>query len=509
MRKRRSVVFLFFLLTMAAALFLCTQTEKQVCMGVKILTEAQQEKLQEYVYEDLSPLLLYNGQKAAVDLGTSTVYIAQDIQADTGVDDLLGKLQINSHHLSLSFAPDAAFRNLAAAVADNHRFQLNVAYGSGKYMQYNLVFTTLPVLRIDGEVIGKNDKGKDICEGELCLWTPLDPDTGRYSVKTSHALWHVRGGWSATLEKTPFKVSLKDHSGGNRNLALAGLGADDDWILNPMNLDDTKLKEKLFCTLWNRRADQVAWNEPMSRGEYAEVIINQEYFGLFQLQRRVDGKFLNLGAEDVLLKSGSKLNASTLSEAYEIVHSHQTEAETYGLMCNFFSGKAGDLPDMDNFLDVNLFFQWASAKDNIQKNIFFLLNRESSGYRLRMLPWDTDMSWGTVWDEENGGFVYDFEASRQLVTLRQEYAWMKQYHPDLDQQLARRWFALRENLLTLENMTAILEQNQLILDSSGAQQRDTEQWGLFYAGEDSLENLCRSIESRLEWVDEYYNQYLQ
>lgn len=508
-RKRRIAVFLFFLLTLGAVLLFCKQTERATCIDVPLLSEREQADLGEYEYYDASRVLQYNGQRVAVDWSTSTVYIAQDIQKGTKAEGLSGSLRSLSPSLRLSFAPDEAFEDLAAAVENGHVFKLNVVHGSNKYMQYDVVFTTLPVLRIDGEVIGKNEKNKDICKGEMCLWTPRDPDTNSYSVKTSNLQWHVRGGWSATLLKTPFKLDLKKKSGTNHNVSMVGLGADDDWILNPMNLDDTKLKEKLFMGLWNQRADQVDWNEKMSNGEYVEVVINQEYWGLFLLQRRIDDKFLNLDAEDILLKSGPNLSAATVQTAYEIVHSGLSEEETYGLLEDFFVGRDGDLLNMDNFLDVNLFFQCASAKDNIQKNLFFHLKKGEDGYRMHLLPWDTDMSWGTIWDDENGGFVYDFETSRQMITLRKEYKWMKAYHPDLDSRMAQRWFDLRENLLTLENMTAILEQEQHSLVISGVQQRDIDRWGLYYEGQDSLENLYRSLEARLEWVDTYYSKCLQ
>ena len=507
-RKWRAAVFLIFLLLLGGILLFCKHTEERSCMEVPILSEAQQAELGRYAKTDLSWDLQYNGQRPAVDLHNSTIYISQNIQSGTKPEDLLGSLR-SSPSVRLSFAPDDAFADLAVAVAEGHTFKLNAQYGSDKYMQYDLVFTTLPVLRIDGEAIGTNEKGKAICDGEICLWMPDDPETGRYSVKTSDALWNVRGGFSATLMKTPFKVSLKKNSGDNRNLSLAGLGEDDDWILNPMNLDDTKLKEKLFMQLWNRRAEQVDWNEKMSDGEYVEVVINQEYWGLFQLQRRIDGKFLSLGAQDILLKSGSDLSADTPQTAYEIVHTGLTEEETFAQMEAFFHGEDGKILNIDNFLDVNLFFQSASAMDNIQKNIFYLLRGTEDGYRMYLLPWDTDMSWGTVWRDEAGGFVYDFEASRQNVTLRQEYAWMRQYYPDLDQKMAQRWTELRENLLTMETVTEILEQEQKILDASGVQKRDTDRWGLYYEGKDSVENLVRSIEARFAWVDEYYSQYLQ
>ena len=508
-RKWRGAVFLFFLLALGLTLLFCRQQERESCMDVPILSEKEQSELGRYAKRDLSWDLRYNGQRAAVDLPSKTIYIAQDIREGTKAEDLLGTLGTVSPSIQLSFAPDEAFADLAAAVRRGHTFTLNAQYGSDKYMQYNVVFTTLPVLRIDGEAIAKNEKGKDICAGEMCLWTPNDTETGRYSVKHSDAQWHVRGGFSATLLKTPFKLDLKDKNGENKNESLVGLGADDDWILNPMNLDDTKLKEKLFMGLWNRRADQVDWNEKMSAGQYVEVVINQQYWGLYQLQRRIDGKFLDLSAEDVLLKSGADLTAPTIQLAYEIIHSKLTEDATYSLMQKFFDEEDPDLLDMDNFLDVNLFFQWASAEDNKIKNIFFLLEKVGEGYGLSLIPWDTDMSWGTVWKPEVGGFAYDFEQSLQNMSLRIEYEWMQEYHPDLDSQMAKRWLELREDLLTMENITAVLEQQQALLDASGAQKRDQEDWGLFYGGQDSLENLYRSIEARMEWLDAYYSQFLQ
>lgn len=506
-RKRRPAVFLFFLLTLGAVLLFCKMLEENTCMGVPILSEQEQAELDTYVYEDLSGLLQFNGQRAAVDIGTSTIYIAQDIQQNTKKEDLRGILRLTSPSLQLSFAPDAAFDDLAAAVKNGHEFKLNVAYGHRKYMQYNLIFTTFPVLRLDGEIIEMIDKYKALYQGDMCLWTPKDPEMNSYSVKTSMAQWHVRGGWSSNLAKTPFKLDLKKKNGLGKNMSLMGLGSDDDWILNPMNADDTKLKERVFSTMWNQRVGQVDWNQKMSRGEYMEVVINQEYWGLYQIQRRIDRKFLDLGAEDILLKRTTWLDASTIQTTYEITHSAITEEQTYEIIRGFYQKQDPDILNMDNFLDVNLFCQWASAIDNINKNMFFLLQKDNGQYQLSLLPWDTDMSWGAVWNGSR--FIYDFEASKQNNVLRVEYAWLQKYYPDLNQQMANRWFELREKLLTMENMTAVMEQEQAILDASGVLKRDTDRWGLYHEGEDSLENLYKSMEARLEWADAYYSQYLQ
>ena len=152
---------------------------------------------------------------------------------------------------------------------------------------------------------------------------------------------------------------------------------------------------------------------------------------------------------------------------------------------------------------VKMFLQCASAMDNRLKNMFYLMKKEDDGYRMHLLPWDTDMSWGVTTH-----FAYDFEGSRQNVVLREEYAWMRQYHPDLDQQMAKRWLELRESLLTMETMTAIVQREAQILQRSGVRQREETRWGLHYEGQDSLENLYKSLEARLAWVDAYYSQYL-
>jgi len=506
-RNLRRFAFFLSLLLLMTIMTLFLLDKKQRCLEVEILSGQEDAWFQEYVYKDYSNYLLYNGQRAPVDVQTSTIYIAQDIEPGTKASDLLGSLKIVSSRHRLIFAPDKAFRNLAEAVTGNHEFRLYVIDHSGEYMEYNVVFTTLPVLRIGGEFFDYDQKGREINRGDLCLWTPDDPDSGRYSVKESDVHWHIRGGSSANQEKTPWRLSLKKKDGTNKNLSMVGMGSDDDWFLNPMILDDTKLKEQLFIQLWNRRADQTDWNVPMSKGEYVEVVMNGTYMGLFQLQRRIDGKFLMLDTEDVLLKGGGGWDAPSPQVAYEIVHSHLPEMDTYGLMDAFFQEQDPDFVNPDNFLDVNLFLQSAAAVDNTNHaNMFYLLKQTEAGYRLHLLPWDTDMSWGVVWQD---GFAYDFADSLQKTALRREYYWMKKFYPDLDRQMAQRWFELRETLLTMKTVTAILEQEQSVLDASGAQKRDTNCWGLYYGGDDSLENLYKNIEARFEWLDTYYSQFLQ
>jgi len=371
-------------------------------------------------------------------------------------------------------------------------------------MTYNVVFTTLPVLRIDGEFFEYDQKDREVNQGNLCLWTPKDPDSGRYSVKESDVHWHIRGGSTSYQAKIPWKLSLKKKTDANKNMSLVGLGSDDDWILNPMVLDDTKLKEHLFMQLWNQLAAETDWNLRMSSGHYVEVVMNQSYQGVYLLQRRIDEKYLNLGSEDILLKGQSVWEAATAADAYEIISSPLNEQDTYHLIQGFFDGSDPSILQQENYLDVNLFLQYASAYDNLgYKNMFFALQKKDDGYHLSMIPWDTDLSWGVVWSE---GFVYDYQDSFYNAPLRVEFETMQKHFPNLVPQLAQRWKELREGVLSEDTILTTFQTSVSQLTRCGVLERDLQRWGQFYHGEDTTANLAQFLEEKLLLLDDYYSQ---
>lgn len=486
---------------------LCKHDEQQRCLGVKILSEQETENLREYTYRDYSGGIFYNGQRAAIDLYTSTIYLAQNIQPETKAEDLLGTIKFGGSTHWIGFAPDEAFENLAAAVADNHRFQLYIANDSGEYMQYNVVFTTLPVLQMDGGISHQDENGRDIYEGNLCLWTPHDPDAARYTTKHGDAQWHIRGKSSALKAKTPWKISLKDKKGENRDESFVGLGRDDDWILNSLVMDDTKLREQLFMQLWNTLADKEGNNPRMSAGKYVEVVQNQTYMGIYLLQRRVDGKYLQLEDEDVLLKGSGTWTPERIQDAYEIVSSSLKEEASYALMENIWQGEDYSAVNKYNFLDTSLFLQYASAIDNRgYKNMFYLFEKQGDSYNLSLLPWDVDMSWGVYYTDD---FAYEYEKSMRVQLERMEYEGMLEQYPELQKQQAMRWFALREDILSTENVLRTFEETDQQLKDSGARQRDWDRWDLCYGGEDSPQQLYKFLAERLLWLDNYYGNELQ
>ena len=188
-------------------------------------------------------------------------------------------------------------------------------------------------------------------------------------------------------------------------------------------------------------------------------------------------------------------------EAYRVVYSPYEEQDTLCLMEGIRTGSNVSMIDPDNFLDINLFLQYASAIDNTGfKNIFYLLKNQENSYRLYLIPWDTDMSWGVVFDS---GFVFDYQMSMGIMISRQEYPFMLQKYPDLDALMSLRWKELRKSVLSEDNVQKLLDETQTTLRRSGALTREINHWGPVYEN-DTAENLYKFLMERLRMLDDYY-----
>lgn len=440
--------------------------------------------------------LSYYGEPVAVDTTTSTIYLSKCIEEDTSPDTLFEGLKVKGRNFRLYFVRDEAFDDLPKAVAQGHIFTLLVTEGAQVCGQYNVVFTTLPVIAMEEESVDEEN-----IKGEFCLWDPKGEQRNGSKIVCTRAEWHLRGATSRWDEKKPWKLSLKTDNGGKAVVELLGLGADDDWILNPMNMDDTRIREFLSMRVWNEMASNCEWDYPMSTGEYVELVLNGEYMGVYLLQRRVDREYLGLVSE-LLLKGKPTWTPETAVEAYEIIYSTSESDDDYELMSRLW--KDVSKIDLDNFCDINILLQIGCMGDNAgNKNMFYLVLK-GYDYRICMIPWDTDMGFGLAW-EAGIGFVYTPDECLTKEVIREEYEEMQTLYPTLNKHIAERWFELHEDILSLENIYSIVDEAKSELCNSGAYERDKDKWGERYDGQDTHEALELWIRDRLQWCDEYYS----
>lgn len=441
--------------------------------------------------------LLFCGQPVAADVAHQTIFISQTQGDLSHYAHLKGELASVQPKQKLYFVRNAVVEDLENTVHNGYPLRLAVVEGN-RYTMVNVVVTTLPVIRLQGaETDALSEKGHPVLQGTITLFAGYDPASGSISAHRYGSQWNIRGASTAEQYKKPWKLTLKNAKGDNREVDLLGLGEDDDWILNPLVMDDTKLREKLAMDLWNRSVASRQDGYPMSTGEYVEVVNNGEYVGLYLLQRRVDEKYLKLNrAGDILFKGKNTWVAETLADGYELIYSPVSEEEAYQALADAMEQRKVSL---ENYVDVSVFIQFLNALDNRgYKNMFYLLRPTDDGYQLSLIPWDTDFSLGLAYQN---GFVYDFDESIQSECYRQEYPSLVERYPQLPTLCEESWRVHREDMYRLDTIAEMVQQYSDRLLFSGGYKRDIQRWGLIYEGNDTWDALLRWCEERVRWMD--------
>lgn len=500
-QKLRALFAILSVLIFGLVIFLFIRYENSLCMGVSVVSSERFNDYSESYDFDITQLT-FNKEKIAADIKSNTIYISQPENALTSFSNLEGSIDTEAN-CSLYFSDDTALNNINESVRAGTPLSLLVINGKS-YKQVNVIITTLPVLNMNGEITGIDDQERELYYGDLTLWCGSSPTSGSYSVQSSKVQWHIRGRSSATKSKKPWKLSLKNSDGEKKNCDLLGAGSDDDWILNPMNVDDTKVREKFTMDLWKELSNETEKTYQMSQGEYTEVIINGEYRGLYLLQRRIDEKYLNLDRnKDILLKGTFVWSADTVQDAYEIIYSPYSENQTYNIISQMVNENIYFEISLQNFIDVNLLLDYCLAYDNTSFiNMFFVLHETDNSYEVHLVPWDTDISFGVFWDNK---FVYNYEESIKKHAYRAELPLMKDQYPELCDMLKSRWNELRSSVFTENIINGILDNNIRMITESGAFERDQAKWGTFYNGKDLQNNIYTFSEEHLAFLDEYYN----
>ena len=494
----RAAAFLVCLLLMPAVSLLSgltaqsnTPKEEGTCLGLPIL--AADTPVSAGL---LPPQILYQGEPAPLDTKTGTLYISVPLPPGSQPHEPDGVLAAADNGWALAFAPDPAFADLPKAAANGHAFRL-LASGRDGTASLRVIFTPLPVVCMD--TTDGSDYGDPYAEhsGSVRVFEPAS-----VSPERSFARWHRRGMTTRLFKKGSWKLSLTNSFGKSLNRSFAGLGSDDDWILNSMGMDDLKLREKLVMELWNGM--QTEHGMRMSSGEYAEVVLDGEYMGLYLLQRRVDVKYLGLEkSRDIVLKGGNYVGAMrSVQDAFSIKDSPLPEDKTYALAENFFSMDDLSALDAASFVDMEVFVLFAALYDNLSfRNAYYVLSPGEGGYQIRMLPWDTDLAFGLRYVEGRGYVLLDDHETALPFEHRREYEAMKALLPDLDARIAARWQALRKSTLSDKNIFTSLVGIMDQITLSGAFARDRALWGTRYGEDDTFDALEACIRNRLSQLD--------
>ena len=241
----------------------------------------------------------------------------------------------------------------------------------------------------------------------------------------------IRGASSAAYPQRPYGLETRTNSGGNNNVSILGMPAENDWVLisnyNDRSLIRNTLSYKLFGEMGNYSP----------RMRLCEVLIDSSYKGIYVMGEKIkrDNNRVNIAKLDIADSLGDQLSGgyilqqnywdasnSFLSNFSPIDHpgfdvhfvyefpasdiittpqkiyiaSYVDSLETALYSPDFNSPVIGyrKFLDVKSFVDYFLINELSRNNDGFKKSVFFHKDKYSNGGKLKAGPaWDFDWAW--------------------------------------------------------------------------------------------------------------------
>lgn len=463
-------------------------------MGMKIVSEEEYAILREseiMLREDL-PITYWN-YEVCYDKYSDIYYVSQTLTKSKWE----GEIQVLDSQVYI--LQDDLLKNKEVAIESAHVFRV-LAISEMGLSEYQVVFTGMPTIRID-----KIEAPENAEEGEnYGKITVFEPGAEAEKAQECYATWHPRGNTALRYAKQGYKVNLHKEDWTSEKLSLLGMRKDNDWILNAMYTDSSKVREKLAMDIWEIISESnLEVNETGSHMEYVELFINEEYRGLYGLSEPLDAKQLELDEDDILYKISSdyympasyELERHDYNTYYDIELVYPKEMDTSmwlplsDFLWFFAEKKVWTEPvkpdkyyhtKLSNVGDRQIFDQLIYHMDARMKNDYYVVRSNGDNYELILVPWDFNLTFGDCWTENsitNAVFLLD-RAMTQFDNAKNDL-W-KYYEANLTDEyfeyLEKRWAELQGLGLTEDELINRARTHMEYLISSGAFDRDAKKW---------------------------------
>ena len=538
--KRRKALFLNLIL---AAFFLSALFLWPLLAGPIAFHEGTQEEIAQLLAthrEAETPFfteLAFSGEKLPYDSGSSVFYLPLNMETE---DWEGGELSSAAPDVSLIFEEDFTAADKQEAVRNGTKFRFYAVRGE-EYQVCWLTATGLPVISIETETT----PDMEVFGGSVYFW---DSSTKTDWTSSSILEANIRGNTSRTYEKKGYKLSLKKQNKAGEIVedkkSLFGLRNDDEWLLNAMYSDSSKIRDKLSADIWSQiGAVQEEFPEAYfgTRMVYVEVFFNHEYWGLYALMEPVDSKQLDRtgegeGAkEECSYKSVTPQEGSTealLSQeaygeslaGYELKGSHSSigRSQWEPLLSYLelrdlagdeeFAEKAPALADQEGALDVWIYLQAVLGIDNRGKNMYYVAKNRGNSQKIYFAPWDMDITWGDALSAGTDGKVWDVGMNPNLYSERINWSFgdrlLELNVEGSRSYVEKRWKELREGVLSDESLRAAVEGLVHQIQDSGALARDNARWPDSGQGQD-YGLFTRMALYRMKILDYYFDGNLE
>lgn len=447
-------------------------------------------------------------------------HIIYDKQNDTYMacipEDAFGKdyeaiilLDIASDWSDLSIdGTQIAYSYTFKQVEGNKLYSIHARKGN-KEINTKITFTFLPLLVLQGSF------GYDYAQGSMSLYSP---DATEPTISLIKAKW--RGGSTNTADKHKrnYKIKSINFKGKSQDISLLGMREDNNWIMDAGQIDLFRLRNRIATEIWNDFATKpyYASKEPKAKsgvtGKVVEVILNNEYRGIYSLTEAMDRKELKLKKHDDKnqefhgqlwkVSSWDKATFWDIDKDYdntqETWHAFETkypdiddvnptdysplyEAIDFVVNSNdeTFKKEAGDYFDIPVLIDYQLFLETLKPVDNNGKNMYWGIYDVAKSKKLTLAIWDLDASVGQDWHcstplhpdyvlpNTDLGVKDGFNLYHRLSSLNVD---------NYNEKVASRYQELRKTYFSEENLISRYQGYYDMLVKSGAASREECKW---------------------------------
>lgn len=407
--------------------------------------------------------------------------------------------------------------------------------------QVNLISSDLPIVVIDthGQTIvderritadmGVIDNGP----GQRNYITdPYNNYEGKIGIE-------LRGSSSMAWPKKQYRVETVDANGNDRDVNLLGFPAEADWIFHGPYDDKTLIRNVLPFEL-SRAMGRYA-----SRTRYFELIINNNYQGIYVLMEKIKrdknrvaiakcepqdttGDALTGGYIIKLDKIegenvGYWYSANGIQYQYDYPKPNEIMPQQQKYIQNFIqqfesvmkSSQIDDpyagyqaIIDESSFVDHFLLNELARNIDAYRLSAFLYKDRDSKGGLLHAGPiWDMNLTFGHAWYEQDrniyGGWEVDHNKRLTFDSPKIPFWWETLVRrPSFAQHAAQRWFALRQTLFHLDSLNRRIDSLKSIV--AEARVRNSARWpemGNATVYEQEINYLKNWLALRVNWID--------
>lgn len=447
-------------------------------------------------------------------------HIIYDKQNDTYMacipEDAFGKdyeaiilLDIASDWSDLSIdGTQIAYSYTFKQVEGNKLYSIHARKGN-KEINTKITFTFLPLLVLQGSF------GYDYAQGSMSLYSS---DATEPTISLIKAKW--RGGSTNTADKHKrnYKIKSINFKGKSQDISLLRMREDNNWILDAGQIDLFRLRNRIATEIWNDFATKpyYASKEPKAKsgvtGKVVEVILNNEYRGIYSLTEAMDRKELKLKKYDDKnqefhgqlwkVSSWDKATFWDIDKDYdntqETWHAFETKYpdiddvnptdysplyEAIDFVANSndeaFKKEIGDYFDIPVLIDYQLFQETLKPVDNNGKNMYWGIYDVAKSKKLTLAIWDLDASVGQDWHcstplhpdyvlpNTDLGVKDGFNLYHRLSSLNVD---------NYNEKVANRYHELRKTYFSEENLISRYQSYYDMLVKSGAASREETKW---------------------------------